>query len=55
MTDLALLRAMGPAAVRETLGDGVFGGDYGKPDATMLALWEVAVAETRAVIEDGWP
>ncbi len=36
------------------LGDGNFDGLYQRPDAEMLALWEVAVAETRAVIADGW-
>ena len=54
MVDLERMRAMGPAAVRAYLGDGVFGGVYQRPDAEMHALWEVAVAETRALIEGPW-
>jgi creatinine amidohydrolase len=55
LTDLARLRLLGPAEVRAQLGDGNFGGLYQRPDADMLALWEVAVAETRALIEGPWP
>ena len=40
--------------VREYLGDGAFGGEYQKPDETMRALWEVAVAEVRDVLEGPW-
>ncbi|MEM8550944.1 MAG: creatininase family protein [Pseudomonadota bacterium] len=54
MVDLDRMRLMGPKAVRDCLGDGVFGGDYQKDDATMDALWSVAVAETRALIEGPW-
>ena len=54
MVDLALMRVLNPQAVRGLLGDGVFGGDYEKPDETMLALWEAAVEETRAVLEGPW-
>jgi creatinine amidohydrolase len=43
-----------PARVRETLGDGTFGGAYERPDEEMLRLWEVAVAEVRELIET-WP
>ena len=43
-----------PAGRRRMLGDGNFHGLYQRPDAEMLALWEVAVAETRAVIADDW-
>ena len=38
---------------REILGDGNFGGLYQRPDADMLAIWEVATAETRAQLEGG--
>ncbi len=31
------------------LGDGNFGGYYERPDEDMLAIWDVAVAETRAL------
>lgn len=54
MIDLDLMRLKSPAKVREMLGDGVFGGAYQKDDETMLALWDVAVAETRALIEGPW-
>lgn len=42
------------ADMRTGLGDGNFGGYYERPDAEMLAIWEVAIAETRALIEEGW-
>jgi len=43
-----------PARVRETLGDGTFGGAYERPEEEMLRLWQVAVAEVRDLIESGW-
>ncbi len=49
--DLDKLRRLGPQGVRELIGDGNYGGDYEKPDESMLAMWRVAVEETRAVIE----
>jgi hypothetical protein len=54
MTDLDRLRQLGPTEVRAQLGDGNFGGRYQRPDADMQAIWDVAVAETRAVIDEGW-
>lgn len=45
---------LGPVAMRERLGDGNFAGFYQRDDADMLAIWEVAVAETRALLRDGW-
>ncbi len=54
MLDTSRLRAMGPAAVREYLGDGNFGGHYRQSDDAMHAIWRVAVAETRAIIDGGW-
>jgi creatinine amidohydrolase len=36
------------------LGDGNFGGRYQRSDDEMLALWRVAVAETRELIEGPW-
>lgn len=50
LADLDAIRASGPARARELLGDGNFGGDYQKPDADMLRIWEVGVEETREVI-----
>ena len=43
-----------PAASRALVGDGNFGGDYERSDAEVLAMWEIAVAETRALIEGPW-
>ena len=54
MIDLARLRTLFPDEVRRALGDGNYGGVYRKADATMAALWAVAVAETRALLESGW-
>lgn len=54
MTDLDRLRLQDPQGVRATLGDGNYGGLYQRPDAEMLAIWAVAVAETRALIEGPW-
>ena len=45
---------LGPAAIREKLGDGNFAGRYARPDDEMFALWRVAVMETRALITEGW-
>jgi creatinine amidohydrolase len=52
--DIARLRQSGPAAVRAGLGDGNFAGVYQRSDAEMLAIWQVAIAETRALIEGPW-
>ena len=54
MIDLNRMRVMDPKALRAYLGDGNFGGHYELPDEQMLALWEVAVNETRAQIEGPW-
>jgi creatinine amidohydrolase len=40
--------------MRAAFGDGNFGGYYVRPDEEMLALWQVAVAETRGLIAEGW-
>lgn len=54
MIDLEMMRAMNPKAVRTYLGDGNFGGRYQRPDDEMQAIWDVAVAETRALMEGPW-
>jgi creatinine amidohydrolase len=54
MVDLAKVRLLDPVALREYLGDGNYGGLYQRPDADMLALWEVAVEETRALLTGSW-
>jgi creatinine amidohydrolase len=55
MIDLNRMRTMGPEAVRAYLGDGNFGGYYERPDEDMLAIWAIAVEETREFLQDGWP
>jgi len=52
--DHAALRQLGPRGTRELLGDGNFGGRYQRSDGDMTAIWTAAVAETRALLEDGW-
>jgi creatinine amidohydrolase len=48
------MRILSPREVRDYLGDGNFAGLYQRPDEDMLALWEVAVDETRTLLTDGW-
>ena len=54
MVDLARVRALDPVALREYLGDGNYGGRYQRADADLLALWAVAVEETRALLTGAW-
>ena len=54
MADLDRLRLLDPAEARRALGDGNFGGRYQRPDEEMLAIWKVAVEETRALIDGPW-
>ncbi|MDH3205949.1 MAG: creatininase family protein [Gemmatimonadota bacterium] len=43
-----------PARFREVLGDGSMGGFYERGAEETLALWRVAVEETREIMTDGW-
>ncbi len=52
--DMARYRLLPPAQARELAGDGNFGGSYQRSDAEVLRMWDVAVAETRDVIEGPW-
>lgn len=54
MVDMDLMKASPPAQVRDLLQDGSFGGRWQRPDAEMLAIWDVGVAETRAALEGPW-
>jgi creatinine amidohydrolase len=54
MIDFAMLRLLAPEALRAYLGDGNFGGYYQRADEDMLAIWQVAVEETRALLERPW-
>ncbi len=50
MANLDRLRSLPPAAVREAIGDGNYGGLYARPDPEVLEIWRIAVEETRAII-----
>jgi creatinine amidohydrolase len=52
--DMSKMARANAAQVRELIGDGNYHGLYERPDAEMLALWNVAVEETRSVIEQDW-
>lgn len=54
MADMSKMQILNPSATREYLGDGNMGGKYQRSDEDSLALWNVAVKETRALFEDGW-
>jgi creatinine amidohydrolase len=54
MVDMARVRALDPVALKGYLGDGNFGGRYERPDDEMLALWAIAVEETRALLTGNW-
>jgi creatinine amidohydrolase len=54
MVDLAYMRVLDPAGVRKLLCDGNFGGYYERSDDEMQAIWDIAVLETRALLEEGW-
>jgi creatinine amidohydrolase len=54
MMDVARFVQLDPVAKKKLLGDGNFGGLYQRSDDEMLALWHVAVEETRALMQDGW-
>lgn len=52
--DYGWLARVDAAAKREMLGEGNYHGLFERPDADMLAIWDVAVAETRALLEADW-
>ena len=52
--DLNHMRLLDPKGLCEYLVEGNFGGRFQRPDADMHAIWDVAVAETRALLEGGW-
>jgi len=54
MIDLSRMRTMSPDAVKAYLGDGNFGGYYERPDEEMQAIWDIAIEETRALLEGAW-
>lgn len=51
MVDRSVLQTLPPFETRNMLEDGSYGGRSQRPDEEMLAIWKVAVAETRALME----
>lgn len=54
MIDFGRMRVMDPKGVRAYLGDGNFGGYYQRSDEEMQSIWDVAVDETRTLLEGPW-
>jgi creatinine amidohydrolase len=54
MVNLARVRTLDPIAMRAYIGDGNFGGAYQRSDDDMMALWKIAVDETRDLLVTGW-
>jgi creatinine amidohydrolase len=54
MVDMSRVRALDPKALKDYLGDGNFGGRYQRSDDEMLALWTIAVDETRDLLTGTW-
>jgi creatinine amidohydrolase len=52
--DLSGRDRISPATMRERLGDGSFGGWYERPESEMMAIWRIAIDETRSLLRDGW-
>lgn len=55
LVDFDALEVRSQAGIRALLGDGNFGGYYQRPDDEMLAIWQVAVEETRALLNTWAP
>jgi creatinine amidohydrolase len=54
MLDFAQFIQLDPVKKKELLGDGNYGGLYQRSDEEMLAMWRVAVEETRALMQEDW-
>ena len=54
MMQIDRFQQVDPARKKELLGDGNFGGLYQRPDEDMLAVWKVAVEETRGIMAESW-
>jgi creatinine amidohydrolase len=52
--DFARLARLPADKKRSLLKDGNYHGLFQRPDEDMLAIWDVAVAETRALLQDDW-
>ncbi len=51
MVDVDRLKTLPPFEARNLLEDGIYGGRSQRPDDEMLAIWRVAVEETREMME----
>jgi creatinine amidohydrolase len=54
MLDHGRFQQLDPLRKKALLGDGNYGGLYQRSDDDMLALWDVAIAETRLMMTEGW-
>lgn len=54
MVDYAKMRQLNPTETRDYLGDGNMGGIYQRSNEDMQAIWDIAIAETRALLVNGW-
>ena len=54
MMSIDRFQQLDPVAKKALLGDGNYGGLYQRSDEDMLAIWRVAIEETRALIAHGW-
>jgi creatinine amidohydrolase len=52
VVDVDRIRTLPPFEVRLLLDDGSYGGRYQRDDSEMLEIWDVAVRETRALLEE---
>lgn len=52
--DFGALARVNAGRKRSILGEGNYHGLFERPDADMLAIWDVAVRETRDELESGW-
>jgi creatinine amidohydrolase len=52
--DLTHARQLNPFDLRAYLGDGNYAGVYQRSDEELLALWQIGVAETSMVLDEGW-
>jgi creatinine amidohydrolase len=54
LIDFSIFKNSTPEKVRQELGDGSFGGFYQRSDEEMDKVWETAVRETRALLNENW-
>lgn len=54
MADMAKMAIYNPDETRTYLADGNMGGVYQRPDEEMLAIWDVAIQETRELLDSNW-